>query len=469
MVETLALPILVALLALLVFVVDLAAGPTRGRATGLVAFVGLVGIFAASWALTPGGSASRGSFVLDDFALYLSRIMLVAAALGVLGSLDHTARNMTRRQGEYYLLLLSSLMGMLFLAGARELVLLIVSFELMGIPLYVLAAMHKTTRIGVEGSLKLYLTGAVSSAVTLYGLSFIVGATGSTSLSDIALAPSSPYLVVGLLLALAGMGFKVGAVPFHMWIPDTYQGAPTPFVAFLSVAPKAAGFAALTRLFIEGLGDQRTTWWPVLIVICGATMLVGNFFALNQSNVKRLLGYSGISHIGLLLLALGIGTQRGIGILLFYLAAYDFTNMGAFFVAEVVGREGSDEISAYKGLARRNPLLGLAMLLFLLSLGGIPFVAGFWAKIFLFFAAWEAGIRGLVVLGAVLAVVALYYYLRVARSIYIEKPEKDGRVTVPFTTASAIGIAMAGVVLIGVKPALLLESAIHAAKSVIGG
>src|SRR5262245_32777203 len=469
MAETLALPILVALLALLVFVVDLAVGPARGRATGLVAFFGLLAIFAASWRLAPGGQAVRGSFVLDEFALYLSRIMLVAPALGVLGSLDQTPRNMNRRQGQNYLLLLSSLLGMLFLAGARELVLLIVSFELMSIPLYVLAAMHKSSRLGIEGALKLYLTGAVSSAVTLYGLSFIVGATGSTMLSDIAIAGSSPYLVVGLLLAMAGMGFKVGAVPFHMWIPDTYQGAPTPFVAFLSVAPKVAGFAALTRLFVEGLSPMRGTWWPVLFIICGATMLVGNFFALNQGNVKRLLGYSGIAHIGLLLLALGIGTERGIGVMLFYLAAYVFTNMGAFFVAEVVGREGSDEISAYRGLARRSPLLGLAMLLFLLSLGGIPFVAGFWAKMFLFFAAWEAGIRGLVILGAVLAVVALYYYLRVARSIYIEKPVTDARVSVPWAMASAIAIAMAGVVLIGVRPALLLESAIHAARSVVGG
>lgn len=474
MLETLALPIGIAILALIVFLADLILGNGRGRTTGWTAFAGLVAVFAASFGISAVPSATApsilgGAFVLDDFALYMQRIMIGATALGVLGSMDHASRLLSRRQAEYYLLLLFSLLGMLILAGARELILLIVAFELMGMPLYVLAAMHKTDKLGVEGSLKLYLTGAVSTAVTLYGLSFILGATGTTMLTEIAKAPSSPYLVLGLTLALAGMGFKIGAAPFHMWIPDTYQGAPTPFVAFLSVAPKAAGMAALTRLFVEGLGGVRDTWWPILFLIAGLTMLVGNFFALNQSNVKRLLGYSGVAHIGLLLLALGISTQRGIGVLLFYLATYVFTNMGAFFVIEAVSKSGAgDTVDAYRGLARRNRWLGLAMLLFLLSLGGIPFVAGFWAKMFLFFAAWEAGIRGLVVLGAVLAVVALYYYLRVARSIYIEKPTDESRVPVPWTTAAAIFIAMVGVVGIGLWPALLLEPAIRAARSIVG-
>ncbi|MEZ4655205.1 MAG: NADH-quinone oxidoreductase subunit N [Candidatus Eisenbacteria bacterium] len=470
MIETLAIPILVAILWLVVFLFDLAAGPKGGRGAGWITFVGLLGIFGVSWMLQPGGSVARGAFVLDDFALYMQRIMLGATALGVLASIDHTERTMPRRKAEYFQLFLFSLLGMLFLAGAKELILLIVAFELMGTPLYILAAMHKTDKHGIEGSLKLYLTGAVSAAVTLYGLSFIFGATGTTMLPQIAHAHASPFLILGLLLALAGMGFKVGAAPFHMWIPDTYQGAPTPFVAFLSVAPKVAGFAALTRLFVEGLGPLRETWWPVLFAVCAATMLIGNVFALNQANVKRLLGYSGIAHVGLLLLALGIGTQRGLGVMLFYLATYVFTNMGAFFVAEVVGRSGSDEIDAYRGLARRKPWLGLAMLLFLLSLGGIPFVAGFWAKIFLFWAAWEAGVRWLVLLGAVLAVVALYYYLRVARSIYIEKPAENGpSVEIPWTTGAAIVIAMVGVVAIGIRPSILLEPAIRAARSVIGG
>jgi len=470
MIETLGLPIGAAVLWLVVFVFDLLAGPVRGRTSGWITVLGLLALFGFSWTLEPGREIAGGAFALDAFALYMQRILLGATALGALASIDHAERTMPRRQSEYFQLLLFSLVGMLLLAGARELILLIVAFELTGVPLYVLAAMHKTDKFGIEGSLKLYLTGAVSAAVMLYGLSFIFGATGTTMLPEIARAPASPFLILGLLLALAGMGFKVGAAPFHMWIPDTYQGAPTPFVAFLSVAPKVGGFAALTRLFIEGLGPMRETWWPPLFAVCALTMLVGNFFALNQENVKRLLGYSGVAHIGLLLLGLGIGTQLGIGVLLFYLATYLFTNMGAFFVAEAVGRGGSDGIDAYRGLARRSPWLALSMLLFLLSLGGIPFVAGFWAKMFLFWAAWEAGVRWLVFLGAVLAVVALYYYLRVARSIYIEKPA-DGaaRVQVPWTLGAAIVIAMAGVVVIGVRPALLLEPAIRAARSVIAG
>ena len=470
MIETLGLPIGAAVLWLAVFVFDLLAGPARGRVSGWITVVGLSALFGFSWALEPGSEIAGGAFALDAFALYMQRILLGATALGALASIDHAERTMARRQSEYFQLFLFSLVGMLLLAGARELILLIVAFELMGVPLYVLAAMHKTDKFGIEGSLKLYLTGAVSAAVMLYGLSFIFGATGTTMLPEIARAPASPFLILGLLLAFAGMGFKVGAAPFHMWIPDTYQGAPTPFVAFLSVAPKVAGFAALTRLFIEGLGPMRETWWPVLFAVCAVTMLVGNFFALNQENVKRLLGYSGVAHIGLLLLALAIGTQRGIGVMLFYLATYLFTNMGAFFVAEAVGRGGSDGIDAYRGLARRSPWLALSMLLFLLSLGGIPFVAGFWAKMFLFWAAWEAGVRWLVLLGAILAVVALYYYLRVARSIYIEKPAAGAaRVQVPWTLGAAIVIAMAGVVIIGVRPALLLEPAIRAARSVVSG
>lgn len=466
--NVLAAPLLVGALLLAVLLLDLALGARGKGALGPLCAGGLLAVLALS-ARYPAGEAFGGAFVHDSFTRYLQAVLLAAGALGCLGGLDHARRQFPRRQGEYFLLLLFSLMGMLLLAGARELVLLVVAFELMGIPLYVLAAMQRESGEATEGALKLYLTGAVSSAVTLYGLSFLMGAAGSTRIADLGAAAGSPELALGLLLTLAGMSFKIGAAPFHMWIPDTYQSAPAPFVAFLSVAPKAAAFGALARLYVEGLGPQREVWWPVMLGICALTMLVGNLFALSQANVKRLLGYSGIAHIGLLVLALGIGTPHGVGVLLFYLVAYVFTNMGAFFVAEAVGSRANDELSSYRGLARRNPALALAMLLFLLSLGGIPFVAGFWAKLLLFWAAWEAGMRWMVLLGAGLAVLALFYYLRVARSIYIEKPESAGPLPVGRATALAIAIAVAGVVAIGVRPAPLVESALRAARSLAGG
>jgi len=421
--------------------------------------------------VAPAGEAFGGAYVQDAFALYVQRIVLVAGVLGCLGSIDHAGRSFAGRQGEYFLMMLFSLVGMTVLAASRDLVLLIVAFELMGIPLYVLAAMHKKIAAGIEGTWKLYLTGAVSSVITLYGLSFVVGGTTTTSIEALSqVASAGPMVKLGMMLMLAGMGFKLGAVPFHMWIPDTYQSAPTPFVAFLSVAPKAAGFAAIVRVFLEGFGGMRSTWWPALMVICISTMLVGNLFALPQRNVKRLLAYSGIAHIGLLLLVTGIATVDGLAVMLFYLMAYVPANMGAFLVADVVGRSGSDELEAWSGLARRAPALGLAMLLFLLSLGGIPFVAGFWAKLFLFIAVWKAGLGVLVVLGAVLAVVALFYYLKIGRAIYIAKPADDAPdVTVGRPMAFAIGIAVAGVVLMGVVPGPFIAAARVAAREILGG
>ncbi len=478
--EALALPLLVLLLAIAVLAADLIVPwreeePSGGerRGLGALAALGLFAILVASAGVPTGLSIFDGAYEQDAFSLAIQRVLLVAGLLAALGSVEHVDRRYPGRQGEHYLMLLSSLIGMMLLAGARELILLVVAFELMGIPLYVLAALEKRRAAGVEGALKLYLTGAASSMLMLYGLSFIYGVTGTTSLPMIAQglaagAYDDALLRVGILLTLAGVGFKVGAVPFHMWVPDTYQGAPTPFVAFLSVAPKVAGFAAMARLFVEGLGPARSVWWPVLLVIAVLTMVLGNLMAVNQQNVKRLLAWSGIAHIGLLLIGFGLATADSLGVLVYYLLAYVFTNMGAFLVAEVVGAGGDDELPAWRGLTRRHPGLGLAMLLFLLSLGGIPFVAGFWAKILLFWAWWQAGMGLLVVLGAVLAVLALFYYLRVARSMFIDRSEAPIQ---PPGAAMwlAIGLCLAGVLGMGLVPQPFLDQAMAAARALLAG
>lgn len=464
---TLLIPVLVAVLAGLALAADLVPDAGGRRGVGALVVAGLVGVFAATW-FVPLGEGFGGTWIQDAFTVYVQRILLAAGALGALGTIDHADRVFPRRQGEYYLLLLSSLCGMTLLAGARDLVLLVVAFELMGIPLYVMAAMHKDAKAGVEGATKLYLTGAISAALTVYGMSFLVGESGTTRLDALAQFEPTPLFVLGALLALGGMAYKVGAVPFHMWVPDTYQAAPAPFVAFLSVAPKAAAFAAFVRLLIQGLGGMHGRWMPVVLTVCAVTMVLGNLLAIPQSNVRRLLGYSGIAHVGLLLLALALGTVEGVGTMLFYLATYVASNMAAFFVAEAVGRHVGDEIPAWNGLARRNPGLALAMLLALLSLGGIPFVAGFWGKILIFWAAWKAGQAALVLIGALLAVVGLFYYLKIARGIYIEKPPTSEPVVVGFPTGAAIALAIAGVVGLGIFPRPFVDAAMEAGKAVVG-
>jgi len=438
------------------------------RLCGVVAFAGLSALLAASFLVTAGPTAFGGSFVLDDLAVFVKRVFIGSAAVSVLGSLGMTQAAFTRRSAEYHVGLLASLLGMLVLASARDLILFFVAFELMSIPLYFLTGFQKGDTVASEAALKFFLIGTVSSAVLLYGLSFVFGATGTTEMTAVAkaLGAGQPFVKLGLALALAGLGFKIAAVPFHMWVPDAYQAASAPFVAWLSVAPKAAGMVAIFRLYFEGFGAGALMWVPALAMMAGLTIVAGNLMAIPQHNIKRLLAYSGIAHIGYMLLGLAAVSERGTAMVLFYLVAYLFGNMGAFFVVQAVSNaEGSDEIDAYRGLAQRSPVLALAMLVFLLSLGGIPFVAGFWAKLYVFLAAVEQGMYGLVFLGALMTVVALYYYLVVARRMYIDPPETPEPIKIPLALGLAIGICSAGVVLMGLNPQPWVAAAIQATKS----
>jgi NADH-quinone oxidoreductase subunit N len=367
-----------------------------------------------------------------------------------------------RRGAEYHFTLLFSIVGMMVLVSARELVLLFVAFELMSIPLYVLTGFLKRDAAAPEAALKFFLVGTVSAAVILYGMSFMYGVMGTTMLDGVpaGLAGGHPLMLLGMALVLAGLGFKIAAFPFHMWAPDTYEAGSTPFIAWLSVAPKAAGFVVIIRLYVEGAGGAALAWVPLISMLAAVTIVAGNLMAIPQRNIKRLLAYSGVAHIGYMLIGLAAMSATGVAMVLFYLVAYVFGNMGAFLVVEAVARsEQSDDIDAYRGLAQRSPLLALAMLLFLLSLGGIPFVAGFWAKLYVFLAGVERGLLGLVFLGAVLTVVALYYYLLVARRMYIEAPERDSQVPMPGLLGTAIAVCALGVVGIGVYPAPWVDAA----------
>ncbi|MEB2313539.1 MAG: NADH-quinone oxidoreductase subunit N [Sorangiineae bacterium] len=456
----------------LVLVVDLDRAAGAGRVAGLLSAAILAAIFVASFFVDTSGSAFGGAYQGGAWALFFKRVFLFSGAVAALGSVEHVEARHPRRQGEYYVLLLASLLGMTLLPGVRDLILLMVSFELMGIPLFVLAAWAKTderhgaARYAPEGALKLYLVGVVSTATTLFGLSLVFGLSGTTNILRLGAASSSPLLTAGLLLMVAGMGFKIGAVPFHSWVPDTYQAAGTPFVAFLSVAPKIAGFAALAVVLAIGFGSEPAAWRPTLIALSVASMLLGNLVALAQTNVKRLLAYSGIGQIGYMLMAFAAVGPGGMRTLLFYTAAYATTNLGAFLVVEAVSADGGDDsIASFAGLSRRSPALALAMLLFLLSLAGIPFVVGFWAKLYVFVAAWEAGLEWLVVLGAVLAVVGLFYYMQIARAMYMVPPSVPARVRTGRALRAALIVSIAGVVGAGLAPAPLFDDAARAAES----
>jgi NADH-quinone oxidoreductase subunit N len=465
-VTTLAIELALGGLMLVVFLVGLAGGPGRARAIGPVTAIGLGALGVLALLGPPAGTAFAGAFVVDELARFVKVLFLVAALLGVLGGLGVPPAALRRRALEYHVLLLASVLGMCLLASARELVLVFVAFELMSIPLYVLAGFVKDEARAIEAALKFFLVGSLSTAVFAYGLSFVYGATGTTALPAVAVAATGggPLLTLGLLLVLAGLGFKLAAVPFHMWVPDTYEAAATPFVAWLSVAPKAAGFAALFRIFIEGAGSTAATWGPVAAGLGAVTIVAGNLMALPQTDAKRLLAYSGIAHIGYMLVGVAAVSPSGAGVVLFYLVAYVFANLGAFLVVDAVGQAaGSSAIAGFRGLAQRSPVLALAMLVFLLSLGGIPFLLGFWAKLYVFWAAAEAGLYWLVLLGAVLTVVALFYYLLVARAMYIEPPAAPGPVPVAPAVLWVVGACALAVVLLGLYPGPLVDRALRAA------
>jgi NADH-quinone oxidoreductase subunit N len=455
-----------AILMLLLFASNLVARGADRRWLAWMATAGVAVLFAIAMTLAPTPPRLGGAFAQDGLALFAKRLFLAATFVGLLGGLSQPGPRFARRAGEYHLLVLASLLGMLVLASSRDLILLFVAFELMSIPLYVLTGFAKREGEAVEASLKFFLVGTVSSAIMAYGLSFVYGAAGTTSLPAVAKASAGadPLLTLGLLAAFAGFGFKIAAFPFHMWVPDTYEAAPTPFVAWLSVAPKAAGFVALFRVYFEGAGAAATVWASMAAGLATLTIVGGNLMALPQQNAKRLLAYSGIAHIGYMLVGLAAASASGTAMVLFYLVAYVFGNMGAFLVVEAVARaEGSEHIAAFRGLAQRSPLLALAMLLFLLSLGGIPFVAGFWAKLYVFWAAAASGLYWLVLVGAILTVVALFYYLVVAKRMYIEAPVTATRVPLDATLAASLVICVLAVVALGLWPKPVVMAALRVA------
>ncbi len=446
----------------LVLVLDVL--PPRGSKTHLggVALAGIVGALVASvwlWLRGGDGRAFRDMVLLDGYALFFDLLICYAAALVVMLSMDYLGRTGSE-SGEYYALVLFSTAGMMLMASAGDLIVVFLALELMSLALYVLAGLFKSRLTSGEASMKYFLLGAFATSFFLYGIALIYGATGSTNLDRIAASAAArggdPLVLVGLGLLLVGFGFKISSVPFHMWVPDVYEGAPTTITALIATGSKAAAFAALIRVLVVALRGIQADWSALLWGVAALTMTLGNVVAIAQSNLKRMLAYSSIAHVGYMLMGLVAGGAPGAGAVLFYLLAYTFTTIGAFGVIALCARAGEDavEVDDYAGLARRHPVLAATLALFLLSLIGIPPVAGFVAKFYLFGSAVRAGYIWLTVIAVLNSAVAAYYYLRVIVFMYMREPEGEALAVTPsFAGGLALAVALVGIVLLGVIPA----------------
>ena len=417
-----------------------------------------------------------GTLVVDQFALFFKFLVLAVVALIVLASVDYVSK-LERYQGEYFGLILFSATGMMLLVSTNELISIYVSLELTTLPLAALAAFLTTPRSS-EAGMKFFIISAISSALLLYGMALVFGFAGSTYLPDIqevarSLAQTGGAFgnnyafLLGIVLIVAGFGFKISSVPFQMWVPDVYEGAPTPVAAYLSVASKAAGFAVLLRVFYTGFDAFQLDWGILFASLAAASMTVGNLVAIAQSNIKRLLGYSTIAHAGYLLVGLAAVAARstqgetiGPSSVLFYLGAYAATNLAAFFaIIAISNKIDSDQIDDFAGMSRRAPYLALALALALVALIGVPPTGIFIAKLYIFSAAVDSDLLWLAVVGVANSVVSAYYYLRVVRVMYLEPAPTEERVPSSPAFHVALGISALGVLVIGIIPGPLLRLA----------
>jgi len=422
------------------------------------------------------GTAFGVMFIADGFALAFKLIVLVSAMFTVASSVG-TVERIPEHRGEYFGIVLLSVVGMMFMVSAGELLSMYVALELATISLFVLAAYNKRNTKSAEAGLKYIILGAISSAVLLYGIALLYGLTGSTEIGAIKAGLRELYIVTGgfpngffvtVVLLAAGFGFKLALVPFHMWAPDVYEGAPTPITAYLSTASKAAGLAVFLRVFFGGLINAQEVWLPVLTALAALAMIIGNITAVVQKNIKRMLAYSSIAHIGYILVAVVATNVRGVSSMTLYMMVYLFANMGAFICAIAFSQKtGSDLIADYSGLSKRSPTLAAFLSIFLLSLAGIPPLAGFVGKYYVFLAAIEQGYLWLVMIGVLTSVIALYYYAYVMWRMYFAK-EGDyptDQVSISPLLRIVLSVAIVGIFLMGIYPRPFLDFAISAAQA----
>ena len=480
------------LVALAVMMVDLFV--KRRIVTVTVALAGLIipTVFVIVQALSLDFSVAHHAFygmlVIDPYAIFFEIVFLIIAAVMIIASHSYVGKYV-RADGEFYTLLLFSVTGMMFMASTAELISIYISLELTSIPLYVMAGLIRANERSAEAAVKYVLLGAMSSAILLYGFALLYGLTGTTDLMGIATMIKNGLhngnvivafqdgnlmeLVAGLLI-LAGFGFKISAVPFHMWAPDIYEGAPTPATAFFSVGSKAAGFAALIRVFIDGgLGQINLHSFVIVIaVVAVCTMTLGNFVAAVQSNIKRMMAYSSIAQAGYILVgfvaSLGSNNAGGNTAVLFFILVYVVTNLGAFSgIIALANATGGERIEDFRGLFSRAPLLSTGTALCLLSLAGIPPVAGFWSKIFIFTAAWGLGLNWLVIIALINTIVSLVYYGRVVKVMFFDAPVKEDHLTTPAGLSTSIALMTAALIVITFIAQAILAAAGPAASGLL--
>ena len=467
--------IIIAAFGFLVLLVDVFA--PKGEKKGYLGVLSLIGVVIAFFYTLPlmgyGKTGFEGMFTSDGFAIFFKITILIIAFLTVLISMGYASREGIGF-GEYYALILFATLGMMLMAAGTHLIVIFLGLETMSISIYILAGMLREDRRSVESAFKYFLLGAFATGFLLYGIAFLYGATGSLYLKDIASYIASkklldnPMLLMSLAFLTIGFGFKIAAVPFHMWTPDVYEGAPTSITAFMATGVKAAGFSALIRVFFTALPEFRPDWTSIMWLIAVATMTVGNIIAISQNNIKRMLAYSSIAHAGYILVAFVAGNKSGISGILFYLMAYAFMNLGAFTCVILFGKKGEENIliTNYAGVGFKYPLLAASMTVFLLSMAGIPPLGGFMAKLYIFSAAVEAKFYWLAILGVLNSAISVYYYLRVTVLMYFRESERE--ITgLQFSPAPVIALILAliGTFYMGLFPANVLS---FAQKSIAG-
>jgi NADH-quinone oxidoreductase subunit N len=453
------------LAAIVLMLVDIVGTDDRPGPRPLIPWLALAGVAVTigvcAWLWGQPAQSFQGMATSDHFALGLNLIVLTATALAILLSI-HYIPQITQQIGEYYTLLLLTASGMMMMATATDLIVVFLALEIFSLALYILSGLHRDNPRSTEASLKYFLLGAFASAFFAYGAALIYGAGGSTQYTVIAdtlaAGGGNPGLLYpGIAMLIAGFAFKVSLVPFHMWTPDVYQGAPTPVTAFMSVGTKAAAFAAFMRVLLEAVPTQQPTWGWALAILAVITMTLGNLAALRQSSLKRMLAYSSIAHAGYILVGLAPGSSGGADAALFYLFTYAFMNIGAFAVVIALEKAQANDAlqNRASGIADRWPLLALAMAIFMFSLSGMPPLAGFFGKFYVFKAAVDGGWTWLAVVGMLNSAIGLYYYLRVTVAMYFERADAESADRrEPGILRLGVVIAAIFTVIIGIYPSL---------------
>jgi NADH-quinone oxidoreductase subunit N len=449
-------------------------GPDERMPIGGLGVIGLVASAATALLLWGKSAQSFGVITADNFGLFVTLTLAVVGVLTIALSAQVIERDGIPA-GEYYALMLFGLGGMMLMALANDLLVIFIALEILSLAVYILTAIRRDSRSGSEAGFKYFLLGGFASAFFLYGVAFTYGVTGTTRLDQIVVVMSSragqdvlTYLAFSLLLV--GFAFKVSAVPFHMWTPDAYEGAPPAVTAFMSAGVKAAAFAAFMRVFMSGFGSLQPQWGPAIWILSAASMLLGVTVGVVQRNVRRMLAYSSIAHAGYLMMAMRSGGDFGKGAMLFYLLTYALTSVGAFGVTALVATRdrNNDDLADYAGLSKRQPMLALAMTIFLLSLGGFPPTAGFIGKWYLFSAAVTAGDYGLAIIGVLTSVVSVFFYLRVVVMMYMSDETATGPMTEPSATSLfALAVPTAAIFYLGILPTRIMDLAIKSIATLL--